>query len=133
MPTKNNRSCKVCGDQYYYCPSCVPLDAPDRYKMVFCSLNCKDIFDVVSNYAFKKTDKLTAKSILSELDLSKRNQFSEKISEDIDEIMKSPKKAKKKFAVIDDIPAQEEQVVAAEESVFIPIEDIFSAPTYTED
>ncbi len=127
MPVKNNRSCKVCGDQYYYCPSCVPLDAPDRYKMVFCSTNCKDIFDVVSDYSFKKIDKFVAKSKLSELDTSKYNQFSDKIKADIDEIMKTPKKPKKKPIVADEVIIQEESVIAAEEPVFIPIEELFSA------
>lgn len=129
MPIKNNRSCKVCGDQYYYCPSCVPLDAPDRYKMVFCSLNCKNIFDIVSNYAFNKIDKVAAKEMLSELDLSKRNQFPEKIKTDVDAIMKNPKKLKKKHYIVEDATV----VVDNEESVFIPIEEIFAQPPYTED
>lgn len=125
MPTKNNRSCKVCGEQYYYCPSCVPLDAPDRYKMVFCSLNCKNIFDVVSNYAFKKIDKVSARTMLSELDISRRYQFSDKIKTDIDDIMKNPKKLKKKLyieeneaiAVVDEI--KEEPTIPAEFEVVI--------------
>ena len=83
MSVKNNRSCKVCGDQYYYCPSCVPLDTPDRYKMVFCSMNCKDIFDVVSNYAFKKIDKIEIVSAAKLFALAVENVYLDRKMSDL--------------------------------------------------
>ena len=85
---KPNHVCKACGDSYYFCPNCSGMTAKDKYRTLFCSRNCRDVFQTCVAYNMKHITKDEAKSALSQLDLSKRAQFSEQLKADIDEIMK---------------------------------------------
>lgn len=93
---KNNRVCKVCGESYTFCPNCAGVSATEKYKTMFCSKNCRDIFHTLSRYSVKDVNKYEAKEILSSLDMSKRNSFSAAIKSDVDEIMGFNKKSFKK-------------------------------------
>ena len=88
MPKKANRTCKACGESYYFCPNCSGSPATEKYRTMFCSKNCRDVFQTCVRYNMKHITKDEAKSDLSQLDLSKRAQFSEQLKADIDEIMK---------------------------------------------
>lgn len=107
---KNNRVCKVCGSEYNFCPTCQRLTSSEKYKLMFCSQNCRDVFQVCANHTVGMIDKATAKEELSALDLSKQNQYSEKLKADIDTIMDNHKKSFKKKAI-------EEQVIIDEPAV----------------
>jgi hypothetical protein len=96
MSKKDNRICKVCKEKYYFCPSCGAISASEKYKTMFCSKNCYDIFNTLTKVIVGSIDKSAARDILSSLDLSNQNQFNEGIKNDIDEIMKTSKKNKKK-------------------------------------
>ena len=93
---KNNRVCKVCGESYSFCPNCAGVTATEKYRTMFCSKNCRDIFHTLSRYIVTDVNKHEAKEILSSLDLSKQNNFSDAIKEDINEIMGMNKKSFKK-------------------------------------
>lgn len=128
MPSKNNRKCKVCGEKYSYCPTCQDVSADERFKIMFCSKNCRDIFHTLSRYGVKTIDKSTANEILSSLDLSKQSQFADKIKSDIADIMKQNKKNKKKakheeFVAVEPTVC-EEQEVASNNQVEINIEPV---------
>lgn len=88
MSKKPNRECKVCGEHYYFCPNCSGSPATEKYRTMFCSKNCRDVFQTCVRYNMKHITKDEAKFDLSQLDLSKRAQFSEQLKADIDEIMK---------------------------------------------
>lgn len=93
---KNNRVCKVCGSEYNFCPTCAGVTATEKYRTMFCSKNCRDVFHTISRYFVKDVSKDEAKEILSSLDLSKRNNFNDAVKSDIDEIMGVNKKQFKK-------------------------------------
>ena len=93
---KKNRVCKVCGEEYSFCPTCSNVPATEKYRTMFCSKNCRDVFHVLSRYIVKDVNKYEAKEILSSLDLSRQNRFSEQIKADIDKIMGINKKSFKK-------------------------------------
>ena len=114
---KNNRVCKVCGTEYHFCPTCSKVPATEKYRTIFCSKNCRDIFDTLSRYTVKTINKDETKEILSSLDLSKKAQFSEQIKADINEIMGTNKKSFKKKVF-------EEPVI---------VEPIIEEPTITEE
>lgn len=116
MASKQNKTCKVCGESYYFCPSC-SRSASDKYKTMFCSKNCRDIFHTCSRYTVGTIDKAMAKSILSELDLSNRNKFSERIKADLSNILKT----KSKFVKKEVTPVEEPIVV---EPTFAPVETV---------
>lgn len=87
MAKRNNRTCKCCGEIYTFCPTCTNVKPEEKYLMMFCSKNCRDIFYNCSLYSVGQLDREKAQSILSELDLSKKEQFSEQLQKDISEIM----------------------------------------------
>lgn len=89
---KNNRICKVCGESYSYCPTCGGASANEKYKIMFCSKNCKDIFDTCSAYNVGVINKETATTRLKELDLSKKSEFTGKLKENVDELTAKPRK-----------------------------------------
>lgn len=88
MVKKPNHVCKVCGESYYFCPNCSGSTATEKYRKMFCSRNCRDVFQTCVAYNMNHITKDEAKSTLSQLDLSKRAQFSDQLKADIDEIMK---------------------------------------------
>ena len=49
---KYERKCKVCGTSYEYCPRCKQYESSPRWKMNFCSEDCKNIFDIIDKFVF---------------------------------------------------------------------------------
>jgi hypothetical protein len=105
---KNNRVCKVCGSEYHFCPTCAGVSVTDKYKTMFCSKNCRDIFHTISRYFVKDVSKEEAKDILLSLDLSNRAKFNDSIKADIDEVMGLNRKQfkKKEEHVVADVDKQ---------------------------
>ena len=83
------RTCSCCGSSYRFCPRC-PEDAekPNWY-FAFCSENCKDIYDVLSNYEMGHVSVSEAKSRLKKLDLSNKDNFGTSYKESIKKIMET--------------------------------------------
>ena len=114
---KNNRTCKVCNEEYYFCPTCSRVPATEKYKTMFCSKNCRDIFDTLSRYTIKSIDKHETKEILSSLDLSNQSKFSDKIKANVESIMGTNKKSFKKKMIEE--PVIVETVVEIEEPTIV--------------
>lgn len=71
------RICSTCRSEYRFCPRCnEDKDKPNWY-FAFCSENCKDIYDVTSNYGWGNISAKEAKERISKLDLSKIENFGE--------------------------------------------------------
>jgi hypothetical protein len=83
MSKKANRVCKTCQTEYYFCPNCNNVTAADKYKNIFCSKNCRDIFQTVARYSMNHITKAEANAELSKLDLSNLSSFSEQIKTDV--------------------------------------------------
>jgi hypothetical protein len=126
MSKKDNRICKVCKEEYYFCPSCGSVSASDKYKIMYCSKNCYHILNTLSKLTIGTINKAEAKEALSSLDLSKQNQFSEGIKMEIDEIMKTGKKNKKKEKI--DIVYNDEVVIVDSQLDNTVVENIEMQP-----
>ena len=81
---KNNRTCIVCGTQYYHCGHCDEPIRPAWYA-IFHDQNCHDIYDAVANI-FPLKGKEAAKEALDKLDLSNKENFHPNIINAINEI-----------------------------------------------
>ena len=46
---KNNRKCIVCGEKYYFCPTCQDGAVRASWYAIFHDQNCHDIYDAVYN------------------------------------------------------------------------------------
>ena len=73
--SNKDRHCSVCGKTYSYCPRCQEDENKPYWYFCFCSENCKEIYEVTSNFEGGKIDGITAKEELKKLDLSKSKSF----------------------------------------------------------
>jgi len=70
---KNMRTCKICGKKYEYCGHCPSKNTIEPWRNLYCSEKCREVFNVLDNFASKKISKEEAKKKLESLgfDLSK--------------------------------------------------------------
>lgn len=87
---KANRTCKVCGKKYYFCPDCSASKAnpQPKWHVNYCEENCKTIFDTIVHYNCESISKKDASDILSKCDLSNMKSFSSEMVKSINEILK---------------------------------------------
>lgn len=82
-----NRVCNVCGKAYEYCNNCSDNGHKgETWRNIYCSENCKKIFDVLSAQAFNHITDKEAKEKLKELDLSKVDTFKDSYKKQIRQI-----------------------------------------------
>ena len=63
--------CTVCGTKYEYCGHCDSNNINNMWKSLYCSENCRDIYDVCGKYVAGKLTKAEAYNILKNLDTNK--------------------------------------------------------------
>jgi hypothetical protein len=85
---KKNKICFLCGQPYYYCPTCNTDDRlkPSWYNM-FDSDICKELDGIISRYTAKKISVKEAQGEILKLDLSKINIIDDSINKVIKEIL----------------------------------------------
>lgn len=96
---RKERTCAVCHKKYKYCPACNEDKDKPYFMFVFCSENCKDIYDVGSKFEDGRIDGETAYKELEKLDLSELKSFGESYKGTVRKILKykpAPKKARTK-------------------------------------
>lgn len=82
------RTCSVCRKSYKYCPKCREYESLPTWMFAFCSKNCKDIYDVTSEYEDKRVTADEAKKRLDKLDLSRISNFGTSYQNTINDINK---------------------------------------------
>lgn len=87
---KTNRTCIVCGERYYYCPSCQD-DMRPTWHVLFHEENCKNIFNILENHFLEKISTESAYEQLNKCDLSKIDNFREDIKNQATDIIKKAK------------------------------------------
>ena len=80
MP-KNNRVCLTCNEKYSYCPNCNRKDP--AWMTEFHSENCKNIFQICTNFNLGIQTKSDAKKALEACDLSNKENFKDFVQRDI--------------------------------------------------
>lgn len=86
-----NRVCKTCGKNYFFCSNCDKTLNSPQWMLMWCSENCKAVFEIVSDYAQKRLSKQDAKKKLEKCNLKVEYTFTEKIRNYIEEIMAEEK------------------------------------------
>ena len=115
---KKNRKCATCGTKYSHCPNC---DRNAPYWMAnFHEENCKNIFQICTQYNVGLLTKEQAKEALNACDLSNKENFTECIQRDFANIFAveepQPKKRHKKAEIpVMDEWAPQYEVVNQEE------------------
>ena len=81
---KNNKICICCQSTYTFCPTCAEAKNLEAWKNIFCSNNCREIFNATSMYGKDSDDVVKAK--LDTCDLSNKDNFHKNIIKVIDEL-----------------------------------------------
>ena len=96
MAKKLNRTCITCNEKYSYCNSCSEDRKKEIWHTIYCSSNCKDIFNTASDYLAGAITKEEAKEKFDACDLSYLNKLHNKIVEAITDVYDEKIKIKKK-------------------------------------
>ena len=88
MARQVSRKCCICGQNYSYCPNCGTDASKPTWYFIFDGQNCHDIYEVCTQYRDKEIDAARAYELISKLDLSKIENFSESTQLQIAEIRK---------------------------------------------
>lgn len=93
---KKNRTCLTCNEKYSYCSNC---NRTDPFWMAeFHSENCKNIFEICTNFNVGLMSKSEAQEALNSCDLSNKANFKSYIQRDLENIFfEEPKKRIKKL------------------------------------
>ena len=86
---KKNRECHTCGEKYSYCPNCNRNEP--SWMAEFHDENCKNIFQICTQYNVGLLTKEQAKESLNACDLSNKENFTECIQRDFENIFAEDK------------------------------------------
>ena len=89
----HERKCTVCGATYEYCPRCKEYASEPKWKLNYCSEDCKEVFNTIDKFIFKHISADDAKKILSKSKVQVNNDELKKV---IASIMASEDKVKDK-------------------------------------
>lgn len=98
---RRTRECYLCGEKYNYCPTCTQDKMKPTWMKEFHEINCKDIFNICTNFNLEVMSKDEARDALNKCDLSNKDNFKSFIQNDISNIFKddaAPKVKKSKKA-----------------------------------
>ena len=95
---KRDRVCYTCGTKYEYCPSCLSDSLKPTWMFCFCTEECKDVYEVLSNY--NTTDSNVTeddvKKVLNKHKIKDYDKYTKAIQSELKEIVNSTKKNAKK-------------------------------------
>ena len=86
---KKNRECLTCGEKYSYCPNCNRKEP--SWMAEFHTENCKNIFQICTQYNVGLLTKEQAKEALNACDLSNKENFADCIKRDFENIFAEDK------------------------------------------
>lgn len=94
---RRNRECYLCGQDYKYCPTCSQDKNKPSWMSEFHSENCKNIFQICTNFNLGIMSKHEAQTALEQCDLSNKENFKDYVQKDFENIYaEEPKKRNKK-------------------------------------
>ena len=86
MARKNNRKCICCSVEYRYCNTCNEDKMKPVWHTIYHNENCKNIFNIASDYLAGAITKEEARQKFDACDLSYKNKLHNKIVEAIDDV-----------------------------------------------
>lgn len=92
MVKKNNKKCILCGKTYTYCSRCEEFDHLPRWMEIYCSDNCRTIFNTLTEYNAKNITAKEAAEKIKDCDMSNVDRFHEFNKNLVEEIQKENSK-----------------------------------------
>lgn len=104
------RKCVCCGKEYDYCPNCAKKSQPG-WMVTFCSVECKELFNVISAYNVKRVGKSAVQKFIADHKIQNTSRYTESIRKVLEETKP------------DEAPKISEPVVAEKVVIEEPIEN----------
>ena len=97
-----DRKCIVCPDKhiYKYCSHCAGYNSKETWRYLYCSQNCRGIYNIATDFSKGKISGLEAKKELEKYDLSDLEFFNSTIKNEIEEILSVIEKEEIKVAFV---------------------------------
>lgn len=89
MAKQNNRKCICCSTEYQYCNTCSEDKSKPAWYAIYCSENCKKLFQAVSGYLANAVSIEETRARFDDCDLSYKNKLKDKFIEVINEVCKN--------------------------------------------
>lgn len=83
---RRDRKCYLCGASYKYCPTCSDDRNKPSWMAEFHSEDCKNIFQICTNFNLGMQTKSEAKAALEQCDLSNKENFKSYVQKDLENI-----------------------------------------------
>ena len=115
---RRTRECYLCGTAYKYCSSCSQDKNKPSWMTEFHAENCKNIFQICTDFNLGIKTKHEAKAALEQCDLSNKENFKVYVQNDLENIFKEEPKFKRskrsEFAVDEAANIETHEVVLQE-------------------
>lgn len=79
----HERKCIVDLKEYKYCNHCNEYNPDETWRFIFCSQNCRSVYNIVGKFLTSKISADDAKAELDKCDLSGLDHFEDNIKKDI--------------------------------------------------
>jgi predicted nucleic acid-binding Zn ribbon protein len=83
---RGDRKCVVCGSHYNYCPVCGKNDPYATWRYIYCSEDCRKLFNIANNWVSKKISSEYAKEQLKTITVPPLNRIQSTIRKNIEQI-----------------------------------------------
>ena len=91
---RRNRECYLCGQDYLYCPTCSQDKMKPAWMAEFHNENCKNIFNICTNFNMDLMSKTEAQDALNTCDLTNKANFKSYVQRDLENIFKADEEPK---------------------------------------
>lgn len=85
--SKYNRTCILCGKGFRFCNDCREFQNVEPWHNIYCSENCRTIFNTCVEFAQNHISKEEAKAILEKCDLSEKDNYRADLRETVNKIL----------------------------------------------
>lgn len=95
----NNKTCVTCGKQYKYCSGCNKNNNSPTWMNLYCSSDCRTLFQTTTDYLAKEITKEQAFNAIKNIDVSKKSNLNKSVSAMVAELIAENKPSVKKEVV----------------------------------
>lgn len=122
----DNRTCLCCGTKYEYCTRCSKHSSEPKWKFLFDSEECKEVFNAVSGYNMGVQTEQNVLDVIGKYNITDNSKFKKSIADVLSKVNESnaiqqaeinnkARKAKnKKQDEIVDVELKEEEIISEE-------------------
>lgn len=83
---RGERTCCVCKKNYHFCPPCGKGDPYQTWRYIYCSEDCRELFNIASDWTAKKLSATEAKIKLDGINVPPLNNLQSSLRKNLDEI-----------------------------------------------